>query len=221
MRDLKTRYWTSTGYKTSGTRVDLSVDNQTNGIPVKPLCLFHMVKWQMAFVDSIIPYFVYGALSKTGHIFGQSCDWDVHHLKLHCVLKKTSEWVNGLAVIWIRHHKPSCPDKSTSLWPRCPPSANPATERNYAFRPLRGRHNGHDGASNHQPRHCLLNRLFGRRSKQTSKLHVTSLSVANSTRVYWKFRDASGVQGEIVRQKFYAMINIGIPYLWSFMIDTS
>ena len=30
MRDLKTRYWTSTGYKTSGTRVDLSVDNQTN-----------------------------------------------------------------------------------------------------------------------------------------------------------------------------------------------
>ena len=33
-----------------------------------------MVKWQMAFVDSIIPYFMYGALSKAGHIFGQWCD---------------------------------------------------------------------------------------------------------------------------------------------------
>ena len=26
---------------------------------------------------------------------------------------------------------------------------------------LRWRHNGHDGVSNHQPHHCLLNRLFG------------------------------------------------------------
>ena len=38
---------------------------------------------------------------------------------------------------------------------------------------LRWRHNGHDGVSNHQPRHCLLNRLFGCRSKKTSKLRVT------------------------------------------------
>ena len=37
---------------------------------------------------------------------------------------------------------------------------------------LRWRHNDHDGASNHQPRGCLLNRLFGRRSKKTSKLRV-------------------------------------------------
>ena len=32
------------------------------------------------------------------------------------------------------------------------------------------RHNECDGVSNHQPRHCLLNRLFMRRSKKTSKL---------------------------------------------------
>ena len=46
--------------------------------------------------------------------------------------------------------------------------------------PLRWRHNGHDGVSNHQPRHCLLNRLFGCRSKKTSKLRVTGLCAGNS-----------------------------------------
>ena len=34
--------------------------------------------------------------------------------------------------------------------------------------------------SNHQPRGCLLNRLFRRRSKKTSKLRVTGLYVRNS-----------------------------------------
>ena len=32
--------------------------------------------------------------------------------------------------------------------------------------PLQWRHNGRKGVSNHQPRDCLLNRLFGRRSKK-------------------------------------------------------
>ena len=45
---------------------------------------------------------------------------------------------------------------------------------------LRWRHNGHDGVSNHQPHHCLFNRLFGCRSKKTSKLRVTGLCVGNS-----------------------------------------
>ena len=40
---------------------------------------------------------------------------------------------------------------------------------------LHCRHNDHDGVSNHQPHGCLLNRLFGRRSKKTSKLRVTGL----------------------------------------------
>ena len=46
--------------------------------------------------------------------------------------------------------------------------------------PLRWRHNDHDGVSNHQPYHCLLNRLFRRKSKKTSKLRVTGLCVGNS-----------------------------------------
>ena len=45
---------------------------------------------------------------------------------------------------------------------------------------LRWRHNGRDSVSNRQPHHCLLNRLFRRRSKKTSKLHVTGLCVGNS-----------------------------------------
>ena len=39
---------------------------------------------------------------------------------------------------------------------------------------------GRDSVSNHQPHVCLLNRLFRRRSKKTSKLRVTGLCVENS-----------------------------------------
>ena len=46
--------------------------------------------------------------------------------------------------------------------------------------PLHWRHNDHDGVSNHQSHGCLLNRLFGRRSKKTSKLRVTGLCAGNS-----------------------------------------
>ena len=45
---------------------------------------------------------------------------------------------------------------------------------------LRWRHNGRDSVSNHEPHHCLLNRLFRRRSRKTSKLRVTGLCVGNS-----------------------------------------
>ena len=45
---------------------------------------------------------------------------------------------------------------------------------------LHWRHNEHNGISNHQPHGCLLNRLFRRRSKKTSKLGVTGLCVGNS-----------------------------------------
>ena len=38
---------------------------------------------------------------------------------------------------------------------------------------LQWRHDGRDGIWNHQPHHCLLNRLFRRISKKTSKLQVT------------------------------------------------
>ena len=42
------------------------------------------------------------------------------------------------------------------------------------------RHNGRNGISNHQPHNCLLNHLFRRRSKKTSKLRVTGLCAGNS-----------------------------------------
>ena len=45
---------------------------------------------------------------------------------------------------------------------------------------LQWRHNGRDGVSDHRPHDCLLNRLFRRRSKITSKLCVTVLCVGNS-----------------------------------------
>ena len=41
-------------------------------------------------------------------------------------------------------------------------------------------HNGHGSVSNHQPHNCLLNRLFRRKSKKTSKLRVTGLCAGNS-----------------------------------------
>ena len=37
-----------------------------------------------------------------------------------------------------------------------------------------------DGVSNHQPHDCLLNRLFRRRSKETSKLRFTGLCAGNT-----------------------------------------
>ena len=45
---------------------------------------------------------------------------------------------------------------------------------------LQRRHNDHDRVSNHRPHDCLLNRLFRRRSKKTSKLRVTGLCAGNS-----------------------------------------
>ena len=46
--------------------------------------------------------------------------------------------------------------------------------------PLQWRHNGHNSVPNHQPYDCLLNRLFRRRSKNTSKLRATGLCAGNS-----------------------------------------
>ena len=45
---------------------------------------------------------------------------------------------------------------------------------------LQWSHNERDGISNHLSHDCLLNRLFTRRSKKTSKFHVTGLCEGNS-----------------------------------------
>ena len=45
---------------------------------------------------------------------------------------------------------------------------------------LQWRHNGHGGVSNHQPHHCLFNRLFKAQIKENIKLRVTGLGAGNS-----------------------------------------
>ena len=62
------------------------------------------------------------------------------------------------------------------------PHDNAATHKifgNHA-RPLRWRHNDHDGVSYHQRFDCLLSRLFWPRSKKAWKLRVTGLCEENS-----------------------------------------
>ena len=66
---------------------------------------------------------------------------------------------------------------------------------------LQWRHNGCDGVSNHYPRDCLLNRLFRRRPKKTSKLHVTGLCAGNSP-----------VTGEFPAQRASSAENVSISW---------
>ena len=68
-------------------------------------------------------------------------------------------------------------------FPTCTPCSSRSKWRSInisSFFPLQWRHNEHDNVSNHEPHDCLLNRLFGRRSKKTSKLRVTGLGVGKS-----------------------------------------
>ena len=53
-------------------------------------------------------------------------------------------------------------------------------QKGVSINSLRWRHNDHYSVSNHQPHGCLLNRLFRRRWKKTSKLRVTGLCEGNS-----------------------------------------
>ena len=61
-----------------------------------------------------------------------------------------------------------------------PFSLSQPKQANYLWKPLRWRHNEHDGVANHQTHGCLLGRLFRRRSKNASKPRVTGLCVRNS-----------------------------------------
>ena len=73
------------------------------------------------------------------------------------------------------------------------------------------RHNGRDGVTNNQPHHCLLNRLFGRRSKKTSKLRVTGLCAGKSP-----------VTGEFPAQMASNAENVSIwwrHHVWDILCD--
>ena len=52
--------------------------------------------------------------------------------------------------------------------------------QSFTILPLQWCHNGCDDVLNHQAHHCLLNRLFRRRSKKTSRLRVTGLCAGSS-----------------------------------------
>ena len=99
-----------------------------------------------------------------------------------------------LSVIWdamllIWRHYNGC------FYPsRCLPGIEVWLELNCDFplRPIRPwRHNPRDRVSNHQPHDCILNRLFGRRSKKISKLRwpVNSLHKGPVTRKSFPFDD--------------------------------
>ena len=74
--------------------------------------------------------------------------------------------------------------------------------RNRGWVSLLWRHDGWDDVSNHQPRDCLQNRLFMRRSKRTSKLCVTGLCAENSP-----------VTGEFPAQKASNAENVSFDYV--------
>ena len=73
------------------------------------------------------------------------------------------------------------------------------------------RHNGPTGVSNHQPRDCLLNRAFMRRSKKTSKLRVTGLCEGNShkgpvTRKMFPFDDIIMFRDNTARTAYFYIL---------------
>ena len=90
------------------------------------------------------------------------------------------------------------------------------------------RHNGHDGVSNHQPHDCLLNRSFRRRSKKTSKLHITGLYAGNSpvtgefpaqragnaenVSIWWRHHDGTKV---LKYTDWFISANSRFMYLWN------
>ena len=85
---------------------------------------------------------------------------------------------------------------------------------------LHWRHNDHDRVSNHQPHGCLLNRLFRRRSKKTSKLRVTGLCVGNSPGPV-----NSPHKGPVTRKMFsfddVIMMMSDIRYIWRTAVHTA
>ena len=90
-----------------------------------------------------------------------------------------------LLIMWMGYFKKNVTPLQThwsyvflALTHRCNATVHP---RNYAHGLTLGCcHNGRDGVADHKPRHCLLNRLFRRKLKKTSKLRVTDLCVGNS-----------------------------------------
>ena len=85
---------------------------------------------------------------------------------------------------------------------------------------LRWRHNGYDSVSNHQPHHCLLNRLFGCRSKKTSKLRVTGICAGpvNSPQTWPVTRKCSHFMTSSCHQSEWCIVGYGSDALWDLWV---
>ena len=100
---------------------------------------------------------------------------------------------------------------------------------------LQWHHNGRDSVSNHQPHDCLLNRLFRRTSKKTSKLRVTGLcagtgefpaqmvSNAENVSIWWRHHEYAAVVGQRVCEMHYQPSHDNVikskhfPRFWPFV----
>ena len=91
-------------------------------------------------------------------------------------------WILGMDKSLYLHKTMGCSVSSMPLLPRGNRHCSYVSQNTmgYTRNSLQWRHNGLDGVSNHQPHHCLLNRLFGCRSKKTPKPRVTGLCAGNS-----------------------------------------
>ena len=78
----------------------------------------------------------------------------------------------------------------------------------YICSALQWRQNGDDGVSNHQPHNCLLNRLFGRRSKKISN----SASLA-FVRGFHRDRWIPRTKGQLRGKCFHLMTSSWIWYI--------
>ena len=91
--------------------------------------------------------------------------------------------------------------------------------------PLQWRHKWCDGLSNYQPHDCLLNSLFRRISKKTSKLRVTGLCVGNSS-VTGEFptQMASNAENVSIWWRHHAMSKLNVVWIsfdltWAYPIN--
>ena len=78
---------------------------------------------------------------------------------------------------------------------------------------LHWRHNDHDGVSNHQPHGCLLSRLFGCRSKKTSKSRVTGLCAGISPGIgEFPAQMASNAENVSIWWRHHEVVNTGVSF---------
>ena len=87
-------------------------------------------------------------------------------------------WI--LFIVWVIISVPKYTHWSDSICPCQFLSDNITIYLHFYHLSLQWRHDECDSVSNQQPHHCLLNRLFRRKSKKTSMLRVTGLCAGKS-----------------------------------------